>query len=429
MSTPTGLRAGPTVPGDWGGGRGGMSEEGGRRPAPKRRVKAPRQRTAILVAGAVLLGGILVALLTPPRPVGGYLNPASPGGQGTRALAQILGRRGQPVTAVTSAAAAQEAVRDAAGRHPGLVLTSPYLLTQSQLTALVRLHTNLLVVEPDSRSLAALAALPPAPAGAGRTAYPGTTVAGTAAGQAAGPGCPLPAAQAAGSAVMGGVLMRDTAAGAWQCYRVDGHPSLVRYQSAGRSVTLLGSGAPLTNAGLASRGDAALALNLLAGSRQIVWLVPGPPAVPGAASPAAPKSLLQEIPRPAYLVTLQVFLAVALAALWRIRRLGPLVTEPLPVVVRASETVEGHGRLYRSRHSRDRVAAVLRTAATRRITTRLALPATADPDAVCAAVSARTGREPARLREVLFGPVPRDDAALVALGRDIDAVEEEVRTH
>ena len=108
----------------------------------------------------MLLGGILVALLTPPRPPSGYLNPASPAGQGTRALAQILGRRGQPVTAVTSAAAAQEAVRDAAGRHPGLVLTSPYLLTPGQLTTLVRLHTNLLVVEPDSRSLAALAQLP-----------------------------------------------------------------------------------------------------------------------------------------------------------------------------------------------------------------------------------------------------------------------------
>ena len=119
----------------------------------------------IVVAGVVLLGGILVALLTPPRPPSGYLDPASPAGQGTRALAQILGRRGQPVTAVTSAAAAQEAVRDAAcRRHPGLVLTSPYLLTPGQLTTLVRLHTNLLVVEPDSRSLAALAALPPAPA-------------------------------------------------------------------------------------------------------------------------------------------------------------------------------------------------------------------------------------------------------------------------
>ena len=379
--------------------------------------------------GVVLLGGILVALLTPPRPPSGYLDPANPAGQGTRALAQILGRRGQPVIPVTSAAAAQDAVRDAPGSHPGLVLTSPYLLTAGQLASLVRMHTNLLVVEPDSRSLAALAQLPRVAARAGRTAYPDTRVAGATAGRPVRPGCPLPAARAAGDAVMGGVLMRDTAPGAWQCYRVDGHSSLVRYQSAGRSVTLLGSGQPLSNADLASRGDAALALNLLAGSRRIIWLVPSPPAVPGGAiGPAPPKSLLQEIPGPAYLVAAQVFLAVLLAALWRMRRLGPLVTEPLPVIVRASETVEGHGRLYRSRHSRDRAAGVLRGAALHRLTTRLALPGTADPDTVCAAVSARTGREPARLREVLFGPVPRDDAALVALGRDIDAVEEEVRT-
>ena len=393
----------------------------------RRRVQRPRRRKVklpYLVVGAVLLGGILVALLTPSRPPSGYLNPASPGAQGTRALAQILGHRGQLVTAVTSAAAAQQAVLDAAGEHPALVLTSPYLITPGQLTTLVRLHTNLLVVEPDSRSLATLAALPRAHTG--RPAGPGTKVAGAATEQPAEPGCPLPAAQAAGNALMGGVLMRDTAAGAWQCYRVDGQPSLVRYQSAGRSVTLLGSGAPLSNANLASRGDAALALNLLAGSRQIIWLMPSPAAVAGAAGPAPAKSLLQEIPGPAYLVALQVFLAVVLAALWRMRRLGPLVTEPLPVIVRASETVEGHGRLYRSRHSRDRVATVLRAAATRRITARLALPASADPDTVCAAVSARTGREPARLREVLCGPVPRDDAALVALGRDIDAVEEEV---
>jgi hypothetical protein len=390
-----------------------------------RRRKANR---ALLVVGVVLLGGVLVALLTPPRPPSGYLDPDNPAGQGTRALAQILGRHGQPVTAVTSAAAAQEAVRDAPGRHPGLVLTSPYLLTPGQLTTLVKLHTNLLVVEPDSRSLAALAQLPAAQASSGPTAYPATRVAGATGGRPVRPGCPLPAAQAAGDAVMGGVLMRDTAPGAWQCYRVAGHPSLVRYQSAGRSVTLLGSGQPLSNANLASRGDAALALNLLAGSRQIIWLAPRAPAIPGAAGPTPPKSLLQEIPGPAYLVALQVFLAVALAAVWRMRRLGPLVTEPLPVIVRASETVEGHGRLYRSRHSRDRAAAVLRGAALHRITTRLALPGTTDPETVCAAVSARTGREPARLREVLFGPVPRDDAALVALGRDIDAVEEEVHT-
>ena len=205
---------------------------------------------------------------------------------------------------------------------------------------------------------------------------------------------------------------------------MDGHPSLVRYRAAGRTVTLLGSGVPLTNAALAQRGNAALALNLLRGSPRIVWLVPSPPAV----TAAGQKSLFQEIPGPAYLVTVQLFVAAGLAALWRTRRLGPLVAEPLPVVVRASETVEGHGRLYRSRRSRGRAAEVLRDAARHRITARLALPAGADAAAVCAAVAALTGREPGAVRAILYGPAPRDDAALVALGQDIDALEGEVRT-
>jgi hypothetical protein len=160
-----------------------------------------------------------------------------------------------------------------------------------------------------------------------------------------------------------------------------------------------------------------------------------PPALPPGGSRAAggPQSIVSLIPWPAYLVTIQLAIAVVLAALWRMRRFGPLVAEPLPVIVRASETVEGHGRLYRSRRSRDRAAAVLRDAAVDRITARLALPRAAGAGAVCAAVAARTGREAGRIRATLFGAVPRDDAALVALARDIDTLEAdtlgEVRTY
>jgi hypothetical protein len=71
---------------------------------------------------------------------------------------------------------------------------------------------------------------------------------------------------------------------------------------------------------------------------------------------------------------------------------------------------------------------VLRDAARRRITARLALPGDAGPGPVCAAVAALSGREPGAVRDILYGPAPRDDAALVALGRDIDALEGEVRT-
>jgi hypothetical protein len=39
-----------------------------------------------------------------------------------------------------------------------------------------------------------------------------------------------------------------------------------------------------------------------------------------------------------------------------------------------------------------------------------------------------TGRDPGAVQAILDGPVPGDDAALVALGQDIDALEGEVRT-
>ena len=256
-------------------------------------------RAPLALAVLVLLGGIVIALLTPSPPTGGYLDPGNPGAQGTRALADLLAQRGQHVIRVDSVAAARDA---AAGQAATLVITSPYLLSPGQLGALARLPGDLLVVEPDSAVLSVLGrdARPgtrrPHPAGR-PAAAPRVTVAG-AARTAAAPGCTLAAATVAGDAGMGGVLMRVSGAGGWRCYRVDGHPTLVRYAAGGRLVTLLGSGVPLTNRYLASGGDAALALNLLRGQPRIVWLVPSPPPLPA----AGPKSLLQEIPGPAYLV-------------------------------------------------------------------------------------------------------------------------------
>ena len=400
-----------------------------------------RWRAPLAVLALVVLGGIVTALLTPSPPTDGYLDPGNPGPQGTRALAALLAQRGQPVIRAATVAAALAAGRAAnpgaghpvrPGQSPALVITSPYLLSRRQLSELARLPGDVLAVEPDSAMLAALNAQAAGAPGAQTAAQ--VTVAGAGEVRPVRPGCALAAAAAAGDAALGGVLMRvrsadgsgadGTGPDAAQCYQVDGHPSLVRYLTGGRTVTLLGTGVPLTNAALARRGNAALALNLLRGSPRIVWLVPSPAAVPAAGQ----KSLFQEIPGPAYLVTIQLFVAAGLAALWRSRRLGSLVAEPLPVVVRASETVEGHGRLYRSRRSRGRAAEVLRDAARHRITARLALPGGADAGAVCAAVATLTEREPGAVRAILYGPAPRDDAALVQLGQDIDALEGEVRT-
>jgi len=167
-----------------------------------------------------------------------------------------------------------------------------------------------------------------------------------------------------------------------------------------------------------------MALNLLRAPR-VVWLVPGlgPPGASG-----GQKTLTQLIPLPVYLVVIQLCLAVVLAALWRARRLGPLVPERLPVVVRASETVEGHARLYQARRARDRAAAALRAAMLARTLPTLGLAPGAGPGEIVPALSARSAGGAARIEAMLFGPAPGDDASLVALAHDLDALEREVRT-
>ena len=366
----------------------------------------------------ILLGGLAVALLQLRPPVAGVLDPNDPGPAGAHALVALLTGRGQTVIRAGTVPAAAAA----AGQGTTLVITSPQRLDGGQLATLARVRASLLIVAPGRAALAALA--------------PGVTLAGPAGSASLPPRCGLPAARLAGSAEAGGLALRSTAPGVWRCYPArlaPGHgaaapllPSLVRYASAGRLVTVLGTGSALANEHLGSDGNAALAMNLLSTSARVIWLVPGPPelAAPGHGG----QSLGSLIPEPVYDVVIQLGIVVLLTALWRMRRLGPLVPEPLPVVVRACETVEGHGRLYRSRQARDRAAAALRSAALERIAARLGLPRGTAPQAACGELASRTGRGADEIWAILFGPVPHDDAALVRLATDLDALEGQVLT-
>ena len=380
---------------------------------------------ALLVV--ILLGGTVIALLQPVQAITGYLDPAGTDATGAHALADILTERGDTVIRATTPAAATAAARGAGPGGVTLVVTSPRLLTARQLADLTRLPADRVLIAPDQAALTALA--------------PEVGLAGPAPVRALAPGCALTAARLAGQADLGGQqltvlgpLARRRAAaraGTRLCYPAGGYASLIRYNAAGRSITVLGTGNPFSNGSLARLGNAALALNLLSGRHRIVWLVPAPgpsaagggPGGPGGGSPG----LLGLIPVPAYLVALQLAVAVVLAALWRARRLGPLIPEPLPTVVRASETVEGHARLYRSRRARGRAAATLRAAMLARTGPALGLAPDSAPGPVAAAFSARSGSGQATIEAMLFGPAPADDAALVALADDLDALEREVR--
>ena len=401
----------------------GMRSAAAAPPGPRGERPAWRRwRAPLTVIAVILAGGLIVALLQPAAGTAGYLDPGNPQPNGARALATLLTGRGTAVVRVPTVAAAASAAAPAgsgtagtgaAGGPVTLLITDPDLLTTGELRSLARIPGDRVIAEPDPAVLAALA--------------PGVTDLRPTPVQSLPPRCALPSARLAGSVDLGGSALRSTAAGAVQCYAANGHPSLVRYQDGNRTITILGTGAPLANSGLAHLGNAALDLNLLGARSRLVWLVPGPPA-PGSGSGSGPEPFTSVVPLGAYLVLIQLAIAAVLAALWRGRRLGPVVAERLPVVVRAAETVEGHGQLYRSRRSRDRAAAALREAARGRILPLLGLPGWAEDAAVAAILAARTGRPASEVTGLLAGPVPADDAALVALADGLDALEREVRS-
>lgn len=380
-------------------------------------------RVPLALIGVIVLGGIVIAVisrLVPSPPPNGYLDPASRAADGSNAITDILGERGLTVVRAYSTSGALAAARTGSagpGARPStLVVTSPYLLTRRQLVRLGLAGTDLVVVEPGPAALAALA--------------PGVRVKDRSAagfGRLLPPRCSLTAARLAGTANVGGSSYRAPAAGT-RCYLAGGFPTLVRYRAGGRMITVLGSGALLTDGYLARNGNAALAFNLLIAHRRVIWLTPEPPLLPPVPSrPGQPaRSAPALIPWQAWLVVIQLAIAAVLAGLWRARRLGPLITERLPVVVRASETVEGHAALYQSRRTRDRATAALREDLLARMLPRLGLVRDAPQDAVTGAVAARSRLGQQDIARILYGPAPGTDAELVVVARSLDELEREV---
>lgn len=386
-----------------------------------------RWRWPVGLALLVLAAGVVIALLQPSSPTQ-YLDPGSTASDGGHALADLVAARGQHVI--------RETAGSAANATPGVeLITGADQLSGAQLDRAARFPGDIVVTDPDPAALRALA--PAVTTGAG----------GQAGALAAPPLCNDPTANLAGNIDAGGAVLRTNDPAAATCYPGGGGYFYVRYRdkgqdkspgpSGGRTVTVLGTSEPFTNAELADNGDASLALNLLRGGHgagPVTWLLPRPGAVPAGQSQAR-RGLFGLVPWPVYLIAIQLALAVVLAAAWRARRFGPLVAEKIPVIVRASETVEGHGRLYAARRARDRAAAELRAAAGTRIARRTGTvrragtPWRADgpSEADARAVAARVGEDPDRIAALLGGPAPATDQELVALADDLDQLERKVR--
>lgn len=181
-------------------------------------------------------------------------------------------------------------------------------------------------------------------------------------------------------------------------------------------------GINFSNRIIADDGNAAYAMNVLGGQPEVAWLVAGHEPSAGTGADDTAPTLLPSWWLPA---VAQLLVALVIIAVWRGRRLGPLMSENLPVVIPASETVEGHGRLYERLHAREQAAAALRSGARTRLARRLGHAD--DPQALSQVVAERTGRDLAAVHWLLAGPPPEGDTELHVLNQQLTALEQEAR--
>jgi hypothetical protein len=147
----------------------------------------------------------------------------------------------------------------------------------------------------------------------------------------------------------------------------------------------------------------------------------------GGGSAQRPPSVFSVLPSLFWVIIAALAAIAVMLAAARSRRLGPPVSEPLPVLVPAAEAVTGRGRLYQRAGAYGASLMALRAAAIRRLNRALnpfggptdraltlapGQPVTPAVTAFITQVAMRSGLEPAAVETVLYGRLPRRERDL-----------------
>lgn len=182
-----------------------------------------------------------------------------------------------------------------------------------------------------------------------------------------------------------------------------------------------------TNEQVMVADNAALALTLLGNNRQLVWFSTTTEDEPDT-SPTDKPGLSAVLPPWWDAVQRLLTATIVIALIWQVRRFGPLVTERMPVVIKAIETTVNRGHLYHRAGAKDRAVASLQRATRRRLRLALALPRDCSDDELIRAVAQATGRDPHQVHQVLTDSTPvTNDETMVLRAQTLAQLEEEVR--
>jgi hypothetical protein len=374
---------------------------------PKLRSTARRSIFWIVLTVLVVLFAIVSLLTVGVQTSTARLSATNLKPNGAAALISVLRQDGVQVTAPRTLATA---IKDASADVPEttVVLYDPTrILDTDQLGNLGQVAPNLVIIEPSARMLSTL--------------VPGVTLGGLVA-TTAHADCGFGPVRRAGTVTgLAAGYSAAASSGVDRCLGSFGDYSLIRSNYSNQTVTVVGTTTAFTNESIATAGNAALALGLFGSTKHLVWYRPSfaDHATTG------PDGVLPAPPWVPLLAALVALVAIA-AAVWRGRRLGPMVVERMPVTVRASETLEGRARLYQRASARGHALDLLRMGSIARLAKLCGLPHLATVDDVIGAVCSVTGRPEPAVRALLLDDAPATDAQLVRLSDDLRRLEKDV---
>lgn len=369
-------------------------------------LRRHRGLTAMVVV-LMLAAGITVANTLAAPQDGRALSANNPSRGGAQAVARILGDHGVNVRPADDFPAAVDAL--AGNPDATLFLYDDHtFLDRNQLQRLKELAGRIVVVAPSFTTLQAL--------GPGLH-QAGVVPDGTGLLQ---PGCSVEDPVAAGPITADGAYVYS---GGTTCFGIGtGAGPAAGVVAYSGNLTVLGSAQLMSNGELAREGNAALAIRTLGATDTLVWYLP---AIRDFDSPDAPKTLDELAPAWTGFLGPWLIVVAVLAMVWRGRRLGPLVFEPLPVTVKAGETAYGRARLYHEARALDLARDNLRAGTLVRLARHLRM----GPDASAADVARRTEvllDRPELSVLKLLDELPSNEARLVQWAQELHDLEQKV---
>jgi len=376
--------------------------------------KRPRLLIPVIVALLVVASALTVTVLTRGSQHNtGDLDPANPGFTGAQGLARVLSDHGVTVIVVRSQ---RELLDQSVDSATTVAITGTSKLsgrTAQSALGHAAPAASMVLLDPDNEVTEGMRL----PVSSHLTNL--TDVTAGCQGTAVGADFRLAQADLA-------YLPAADGSAATTCFtdKIDGGGAMLTLPATGGrpSVTLLGDESLITNGAILESDNAAIALRLLGGTDRLIWYVPSLDDMTAADSSS--RSITPPWFKPGLVLGTS---AVVLLCLWRGRRLGRLVSEPLPVVVRAVETTESRGRMYRRSRDRTRALAVLQQATLKRLASSLGLSATSSVSSVAAASAAVSGRDYLDVLHLLESPAAHDDSSLLQLANTLLTLEKEVR--